>query len=506
MESPRENNDPFDDAAAFLEASLVHPAIPTLSPDKGTLYTSQNVVSNLMLDPEKRDENGNFVPCAIELMKLLKASYTTAEHKQSFGAGIFRFIQPLKEEQMAVSELKPDSVTHLGFATGALGSTGNTSTEQAIYFCQLYRLDLHAKLGLYTSFRRFNIPNTVCTTSLGYPIDLARMHSAAPTKRPYFPDIFPGLFFYYEHVHEDRTAIYNKVRGTSHRAKRRLCLVEGDLEQFQNSLHHGPVSSEARAAAIDAASNRNLDSLDADDPILRDVALAFNTYLPLEEKAVVLVFTGGNMVGLGIKNAQLGQDAFRCVTEIAKEFRLSPEKEKEFYEQQKQGSGSGGKKRKSQARLKEKNKVLNEGAYNYRNPISKDGLKELERINLTVADEKERNDKIRQLMIEEAKRKGKGKKRKSATGLDDDGFDDEELQEIAAEVTSSVVGNGELQDTAVDEEIDAALKEVDAEGDCDVGGDTTLHTTGLHHHQQPPPVENVADFLFSHLLTGVSLK
>ena len=457
-----EEETPFSDPTAYLLQNLVHPVIPELDPAQGCLYTSQNVVSNFMMDPEVRDEEGNYHPQPIPLMPLLKASYPHAEHKPSFGAGIFRSMQPLKEEQLAIAELKHDSVTHLSFTTGSAGSTGSASEEQAIRFCQHLRLDLKRKLGIHTNFRRFNIPNRVCTASLGFSVDLARMHAASPTTRPYWPALFPGLFFYYDHFYTDRTAIHNNILGSNRQAKRRLTIVEGDLEQLQHSMHHGPVSSEARAAAVRAAAEWNSKEDATDDPEMdqdkKDVAAALNIYLPLYERAVVLVFTDGNMVGLGIKNLQLGRDAFRAVAEVAKGYKLTKEQKMEF-EQQTSGQG---KKRKSQARLQAKTKALNEVYINMRKPLSSEGLKKLEEITTNVKDPDKRNEEIKRLAEEE--RTKKKKKRKSGRGANGEDFDDE-FQEAMEAAEKGAEGAAVDVEIDLQAEIDSALAD-----DADEGG------------------------------------
>lgn len=414
------------DPRAYLRANLVHPRIEELSDGTGILYATQNVVSNMMLDPERIDEEGYSHPQNIPLMELLNASHPHVEYKQSFGAAILRYTTPLQEEQKALPEVKHDCSTHLCFGTGALGSTGNKSVEEAIHANHMFRLDLEAKLGIKTSFRRYSNPNTVCTTSLGYPINLARMHAAAPLSRPYFPDVFPGLFFFYTHTYEDRTALYEKVKGSRLPAKRRLCLVEGDLEQYQNALHHGPVSADARAAAISSASTRDIAGRRADDPVVQEVQAAFQSYLPPKEDIAVLVFGGGNIVGLVFNNPEIGQKAFRHVMEVAKEFRLTDEEAAEFYAQQKNSS----KKKKSQTRLKAKTEVLDESFnINYRKVISDEGIRRIEEIVSTVPDVARRQTLIRAVMVEEEekkrRRKGKNKGKGGGGGGGADDADDD---------------------------------------------------------------------------------
>ena len=57
------------DPRAYLRANLVHPRIEELSDGTGILYATQNVVSNMMLDPERIDEDmpgeGDQVPSSI---------------------------------------------------------------------------------------------------------------------------------------------------------------------------------------------------------------------------------------------------------------------------------------------------------------------------------------------------------------------------------------------------------------------------------------------------------
>ena len=440
------------DPEAYLKAHLVHPRIEELHSGEGVLYCTQNVVSNMMLDPEGFDENGNLVPQQIPLMKLLNASQPYSEHKQSFGAAIVRFITPLTEEQHQVPEAKQPANTNLCFGTGALGSTGNRSKEEAIYANHCFRLHIERSLGIKTSFRRFNIPNTVCTTSLGYPINLAKMHAAAPLQRPYYPDVFPGLFFFYNHVYEDRTAFYEKVIGSNLPAKKRLCLVEGDLEQFQNSLHHGPVSADARAAAIAAASSRNISERKADDPVVKEVQAAFTSYLPPKEKLALLVFGGGNVVGLVFNNPQVGQEAFRSVMEVAREFRLSEEEAAQFYEQQK----TANKKKKSQSRVKAKASVLEESFnINYRKQISEDGIKRIGEIVNRVEDEVDRQRQIQGVLKEEASKK----KKRGAKRREDE--IDEEFAGIIPDAPDADVEQATHVDFDIDAQLDALLAAVD---------------------------------------------
>jgi len=444
---------------AYLKAHLIHPRIEELHSGDGILYTTQNVVSNMMLDPEGYDEEGNLVPQQIPLMKLLNASHPAAEHKQSFGAAIVRFITPLTADQHQVPEAKQPANTNLCFGTGALGSTGNRSKEEAIYANHCFRLHIERTLNIKTSFRRFNIPNTVCTTSLGYPINLAKMHAAAPLQRPYYPDVFPGLFFFYNHVYEDRTAFYEKVMGSNLPAKKRLCLVEGDLEQFQNALHHGPVSADARAAAIAAASSRNLSERKADDPVVKEVQAAFENYLPPKERIAVLVFGGGNIVGLVFNNPQVGQEAFRKVMEVAKEFKLSDEEAAQFYEQQKTAS----KKKKSQTRVKAKASVLDESFnINYRKQISEDGIKKIGEIVNKVEDEQDRQRQIQKVLKEEAiKKKKRGAKRKGG-----DAEEDDDLAGLVPTTSVDVVVEEPALvpvDFDIDEHLDTLLAQADDE-------------------------------------------
>lgn len=475
----------FEDPTEFLRAHLIHPAIKNLDPKEGCLYTSQNVVSNFMMDPEVKDKDGYYRPQPIPLMPLLKASYPHAEHKPRFGAGIFRFMTPLKEEQLAVSELKPDSVTHLGFTTGSGGSTGSASEEQATRFCQLFRLDMR-KLGIFTNFRRFNIPNRVCTAELGFSVDLARMHAASPTTRPYWPALFPGLFFYYDHVYADRTAIHDKIIGSNRQAKRTLTIVEGDLEQIQHTLHNGPVSSEARAAAVLEATASKMNSTELTREEMQAVEEALNIYLPLREKLVILVFRLGKMVGLGIKNLQLGQEAFRVVAEVAKQFILTKE---QALEADLVGTAGSGKKRKSQARLNEKTKALNEAYINMRKPLSTEALKKLDEITATVADPERRNEQIKNLIMEEADRKKKKKRKtKGAGGGAGEDFDDDVQEAIEA----ANAGPGDNHDELIDvqAEIDAALLEEEEEDN------RAQQSANAQTDDQAQPAD-IADFLLN---------
>ena len=489
----------FDDPSAYLSANLAHPAVPELDPSQGGQYTSQNVVSNFMMDPEVRDKEGNYHPQPIPLMPLLKASYPHAEHKPSFGAGIFRSMQPLKEEQLAISELKHDSVTHLSFTTGSAGSTGSASEEQAIRFCQHLRLDIKRKLGMDTNFRRFNIPNRVCTASLGFTVSLARLHADFPGKCPYWPGLFPGLFFYYEHFYTDRTAIHQNILGSNRQAKRRLTIVEGDLEQLQHSMHHGPVSSEARASAIRAAAEWNSRGESTDDPQMdqdkKDVAEALNIYLPLKERAVVLVFTGGNMVGLGIKNLQLGKAAFRAVAELAKNYKLTKEEQQEFDEQ----TSGQGKKRKSQARLQAKTKALNDVYINIRKPLSSEGLKKLDEINATVSDPAARTEEIKKLVEEEKNKKKKKRKAGKAGAAGDDFDEDFEDAMAAATAEGGGDGTGDAIEIDIQAEIDAALA-----SDADDGGNDSR--APKPSAPLPKNITDVASFLLSSTVRGAPLR
>ena len=142
-----------------------------------------NAVANVKLDPQ---------PSPIPLLKLTREFQPNAEIKRGFGACIARFSHSLDKYQVHGKNLKPSSVTHLCFGTGALGSTGNRSPQEARTAWHEFRLKLHQQMGIRTDFRRFIITNMVCSTTLGFCVDLARMHAEDPDNRSYEPEVFPA--------------------------------------------------------------------------------------------------------------------------------------------------------------------------------------------------------------------------------------------------------------------------------------------------------------------------
>jgi TATA-box binding protein (TBP) (component of TFIID and TFIIIB) len=195
----------------------------------------------------------------------------------------------LSPEQARVGTLlKAAAVTHLIFSRGALGSTGNRSEDEARMATHELRLVLYYSLGMRTNFRRFAVSNMVCSSSLGYNIDLAKLHADFQTSSNYFPDLFPGLFFYYKYVFKDRVELHeaalapdadpSEACGTG---QRKVQLIENDLLQL-----HWNTSASARGSSEDA--------------IRSEVKGLLETYLPRSKFLVVLVFVRGKTVGLGV--------------------------------------------------------------------------------------------------------------------------------------------------------------------------------------------------------------
>lgn len=370
------------DVAEYMKQHLKPVIQPLLADTVDPCPVFYNVVSNVKLD----------LPYPLRLLRVM--SLPNAEIKSGFGAAILRYIHSLTKDQAKVPQLKSSSVTHLCFAKGALGSTGNRSEDEARLGCHEFRLLLYTTFGVKTNFRRFTIPNMVCSSSLGYCINLAKMHAADQVNTDYYPDLFPGLFYYYKYasalrsillitlrfVYKDRQVIHQRLTAsTTASAGRKVKLLEEDLIQLHRTTTTG-VSKDASDEAIRAQVKNMLDS-----------------YLPKFKYIVVLVFIRGKVVGLGPQDRQAATEAFKHVAEVSKQFRIEDNDTAEFL-----------RRRKAQDRLMDKNEMLEEKQrVSYVNPFSRDAQRKMDEIANRIEDETERKARIKKLLEEELSSKKK---------------------------------------------------------------------------------------------------
>ena len=355
--------------ASYMRRNLKPVKQPQLANSTDPCPVFYNVVSNVKLDP----------PGPQPLLKLLSL-YPNAEIKSGFGAAILRFMHTLNKDQCLVPQLKPSSVTHLCFAKGALGSTGNRSVDEARLGCHEFRMSLYSTFGIRTNFRRFTIPNMVCSSSLGYCVDLAKMWTGDRFNRSYFPELFPGLFLCYKHVYPERQAIHqNLLEGDSEYGHKKVQLLEDDLIQ----LHKNSKST-----------SKN----ESEEALRSQIKGMLDSYLPKFKCVMVLVFVEGKVVGLGVHDQEIGKEAFKYAARMTKDYIISEDQVAEYK-----------KKRKAQNRLERKNKVMQgaETRVNYSRPFSKDARKKLEQIVNTVEDEREKEEQIKQVLEDDKKKKTK---------------------------------------------------------------------------------------------------
>ena len=289
---------------------------------------------------------------------------SNAEIKSGFGALIVRFMHSLRPEQELVPWLKAPAVTHLVFSSGALGSTGDASEEQARLSIHELRMVLYHTLGVRTNFRRFAVSNMVCSSSLGYNVDLARMYAENRTAAKFVPELFPGLFW---------THPYRFKR------RRKVELMEDDLVH----LHR----------AENCAARHESDQAIRDQ--IRDSGMR-EAYLPQEKNLMVLVFAGGALVGLGMQGSEAATEAFQAVAAVAHRYRIEDAHMAELM-----------KRRRASDRLADKNRRVSETYGDAAPKLSVRTALGLQLIVNTVEDDSERKLQIRQLLQEETRRRRK---------------------------------------------------------------------------------------------------
>lgn len=398
---------------AYMREHLVPVIQPMLANEGRPCAVYYNVVSNVKLDPS-------------EPLPLLSMTYKypNSEIKSGFGAVIMRFIRTMSKEQHKVPLLKPSAVTHLVFANGALGSTGNRSEEEARLGCHECRMSLYASLGIRTNFRRFTVPNRVCSASLGHGVDLPRMSADDQVSRHYHPDLFPGLFFRYKHVYPERQAFYREAASG-----RKVQLLEEDLAQLQKPTNAVPERRRVEGASADSV------ALNEEETKRSEMKELLDKYLPRSKNIMVLVFSSGRMVVLGSDEEHVGTSAFDYVAEVAKDYAVEFKK-----------PGPGGKtrqKRMAQVKVEEKREAIKRLRVNYANPFSKETRIRIQEVTETVEDEIERKNRIKEILTEEKTSRKKRKKRSSEEDDMEDlaegaGMDDDELEEFALQVEGSM--------------------------------------------------------------------
>jgi TATA-box binding protein (TBP) (component of TFIID and TFIIIB) len=408
----------------FMRRHLAHPEIPYLVPGPYPLPVYHNVVSNAKLNPAE----------PIPLLKLLAALSPNCEHKQSFGAIIVRYMHQLTESQRLIEDLKLHAVTHLCFGTGALGSTGNRSKDEARLSGHEFRMELYNKLGIETDFWRFTIPNMVGSADLGHSVDLAALHAAAPQERSYDPDLFPGVFMTYTYVHQDRMAVRESVIGKANTTvRRKVQFVEGDFEQFQKRK---AVSAAPERGAAMASSKKPRQS--EEDRHFVELQARRENFFRDKKEVVALVFKKGNVVLLGVNDMEISAKAMQYVAEIAARFKPTPEKEAEW---------AAAKKQQAQKSLSEKTEAIKEVHVNYRAPLSETaGFRISELANKQL--DKEAYSRALMSILKEEKINKKRKKK------------EDDMAELAAIAQGGMVMEAMDPDEA-DAEIDRLIAEAD---------------------------------------------
>ncbi len=272
----------------------------------------RNVVSNCKLDPAQ----------TIRLLRWL-AHMPNAQIKSRFGAGIAPFTQALEPEQVGVLNLKPSSMTHLAFSTGALSGAGNRSDAEALLGAHKYRLTFYHTMPEHenrTNFRRWTIPNRVFTSALPYQLDLARMYASDTIRHCYEPDLFPGLF---------RRVLYTYDTHADYARRRIAAPVRSHI--LETDLVAPPITAAMLASGSFTAGQLVFgDSAHQDGgggsvvPIAQHI---LDTYLPKEKWLAVLLFHSGRCVGLGISSQEEANYAFQDVERVARAFRVNAAKE-----------------------------------------------------------------------------------------------------------------------------------------------------------------------------------
>jgi TATA-box binding protein (TBP) (component of TFIID and TFIIIB) len=370
----------LDDPVSFMRNQLRPVVQESLMDENNLIPVFYNVVSNAKLDPLL---NGR--PTVLPIQDMINR-FQNAELKQGFGALIFRMMHTLSKDQERLQGLKESSVTHLCFSKGALGSTGNRSRDEALYSCHEFRMLLYMTYNIRTNLRRFTIPNMVCSSALGHCVNLAQMHAEDQVKTDYEPDLFPGLFFYYKYVFKKREGIHAQVK-----------LSEDDLVQ----LHRHSSSS-----------SRN----ESEDVIRSQVRGMLDSYLPKYKYVMVLVFIGGKLVGLGVDDQEIAEEAFKYVGSVAARYKITDREATELK-----------KRRKAQYRLVDKDDFMEEVRINYIQPFSKEARRKIDK--LSIEDEETRKARIREILIEERGKKKKpgDRARKRAKGAEENLIDEEAL-------------------------------------------------------------------------------
>lgn len=386
----------IDDPVAFMQANLRPIVQESLKDENNLIPVFYNVVSNAKLDPLL---NGR--PVNLPILDMLNR-FLNPELKQGFGALIFRMMHTLTKDQERLAGLDESATTHLCFQKGALGSTGNRSRDEALHACHEFRMALYMTYGIRTNLRRFTIPNMVCSSALGHSVNLAQMYAENQFATDFEQDLFPGLFFYYKYVFKKREGIHAQVK-----------LSEDDLVQ----LHKHSSSSSKNAT---------------DDVIRAQVRGMLDSYMPKHKYITVLVFTGGKLVGLGVDDQEIAEEAFKYVGSVAARYKISDREAAELK-----------KRRKAQFRSMDKDDFMEEIRINYMQPFSKEARKKIDK--LSFENEEERKAHIKQILTEERenkKKKGQKQRKRVKTNApvsaasaeaDDDiaGFTGEDLDEFA---------------------------------------------------------------------------
>ena len=383
--------------AEFMRRELRPRTPPRLSNEDEACPVFYNVVSSTKMDPLSDLRNRTD---RIDLMKMLTA-YPNAEIKSGFGALIVRYMHSLAPEQELAPWLKPPAVTHLVFAGGALGSTGDASEEQARLSTHELRMGLYYTLGVRTNFHRFAVSNMVGSSTLGYNVDLARLHADNPRRSNYYPSLFPGLFWSYKHVFKDRDRIHDALLSMP---RRRVELMEDDLIHLHRTENFG---------ARD----------DSDDQIREQIRGMLDEYLPRVKHVIVLVFVGGGVVGLGLHNLAAAIEAFQDVNAVARNYRIDDD-----------AVADAMRKRRASVRLDDKNQRMEETHNSYVAPFSQRAQRKLLEIAESVEDEEERKQRIKEVVQKELDKKRKKKNKKHKL---DDG--DAELEQFIVALEQLVV-------------------------------------------------------------------
>lgn len=463
-------------------------------------------------------------PEPVALMPLTMAFQPCAETKRGFGAAIIRHQHSLDVYQMNVKNLKPSSSTGLLFPRGAYGLTGSRSPAEARTATHEFRIRLFDVMGIRTDFNRFIITNMVCSTSLGFSVDLARMHAEHPNNSAYEPLLFPGLFYTVKQVYTDRLMLHQRVSGSIETVQRRLCLNQEDLLQLQaltgtsgEQQHQQPQPAASSTVDLTPAEAKALEM----EASLKRLQSRLENFIPSSKLLMILVFRHGNIVGLGVNDRTLDSEAFAEVAKIALRFRIDEpanapragrgsrtrraasgrgNNDEDGEDLATRAPGAAKRKPEAQQRLAEKTRAIdeihNQSKARQRQPrsISDQAQIEMRQATETIADPELRRAKIREILDRDKKVKRRRKAREEDELIEALAEDDAVAAADADELLQLVDPAVPANTTAVEgEDLDRLLEqELDGEGEL-----AASITNGVAAHSGPLTGAQLVDMLLS---------